>query len=136
MSRGEDLLTLGQAQKRLGMRGTRGLRLKAHLLAREKKAGVEIIHRRHNGRRTHYRVTMSALRRHCPELFPSAVDELQRGFRTYLTEIDERIASVADERISTSVNPKLQELWDRDEKIARNLKDLGRRFRDYARAKN
>ena len=134
--KGEELLTMGAAQRALGLKWeSRGRRLLRHVLAKETETGQRIAQRvttRGSGRKRHLRVSLSSLRRHCPELFPSAVDELQRGFRTYLSEIDERVATITDERIAATVEPRLDELWERDEKIARSVKDLAVRVKSLA----
>jgi hypothetical protein len=120
------LLTLPKAQREIGMAGdNRGRNLKRLLFAREKATGQQIMvrWRKRGTTRTEYRVTMSALRRHCPELFPGKVDDLSRHFREYLLKIDERIAVIVADHVAEHVEPRLDELWRRDETIARQVED-------------
>jgi len=135
VSLGEELLTLPQAQSRLKMKGPRGLRLKRYLLAKEKRTGKQIMQRLGGGKRASYRVTMSLLRKHCPELFKSKVDELQSNFRRYLSHIDARIREHAAEYVAEHVDPRLQELWQRDEMLAENLDELGKRVAEIVGTK-
>jgi hypothetical protein len=128
------LLTLAQAEQRCGLPPNRGRTLLELLNAKERKLGREIMIRKGRGlKNRHLRVTMSMVRQHCPELFPSAVDDLQRSFRRYLEDIDEHIAAGVAEHVAAHVDPKLDELWERDEKIAKNVKALGERVDKLSR---
>ena len=129
----ESLLSLDQAAGKLGWEGAhRRRRLKRLLFARERQSKVAIMTRLGSVKKPAYRVTMSALRRHTPELFKSKVDELADNFRVYLSTIDERIAEVAAAHVSEHVEPRLLELWERDEKIAEQVNALGKRLAAFA----
>lgn len=117
------------------MRGDRrGRKLQRLILAREAKTGAQIMRRMGGdaeGRR--YLVSLPALRQHLPELFAaSSVDDLQKSMRRFLADIDDRIAGAVAEHVSAQVDPKITELWERDETIAKNVKQLGERVRDLA----
>jgi hypothetical protein len=128
------LLTLAQAETNCGLPPNRGRTLLELLAGKERKLGREIMIRKGRGQRNrHLRVTMSMVRQHCPELFPSAVDDLQRSFSRYMHDIDERISDGVAEHVAAHVDPKLDELWERDEKIARNVKALGQRVEQLSR---
>lgn len=125
----ESLLSLDSAAGKLGWEGAhRRRRLKRLLFARERQTKKPIMTRLGSAKKPAYRVTMSALRKHTPELFKSKVDELADNFRVYLSTIDDRIAEVAAAHVTEHVEPRLQELWDRDEKIAQQVDALGKRF--------
>lgn len=83
-------------------------------------------------KRTHLRVTMALMRRWCPEAFQSKVDSLQSDFRTYLKAIDQRIEAGAAAHVTKHVEPRLVELFKRDEKLAGNIDDLMRRVATIA----
>lgn len=124
----EQLLTLDQAAAKLGWEGKwRRLRLKRMLFARERQTKRQVLTRLGSLKKPAYRVTWSALRKYTPELFKSKVQELEDNFRGYLSNIDDRIAEKTAEHVALHVEPRLQELWDRDEKIATQLDELGRR---------
>ncbi len=112
----------------------RGRRLKRLVLAREKQTGKRIAIRLGGEQRTVYRVTMSALRKHCRDLFKSKVDEVADNFKAYFKDLDERIASGVAEHVEEYVEPRLEELWQRDEKIAEQVSELGRRVAHIAGA--
>lgn len=124
----ENLLSLDQAAGKLGWEGAhRRRRLKRLLFARERQTKKPIMTRLGSAKKPAYRVTMSALRKHTPELFKSKVDDLAENFRNYLSTIDDRIAEVVTGHVTEHVEPRLQELWERDEKIAEQVNQLGRR---------
>jgi hypothetical protein len=122
-----ELLTLPDAQQRLGMAGGRGRRLKRLLLAREAEAGKRIMIRLSGGRRPKPRVTWSLLRKHCPELFESKVQQLERDMRGYLDAIDAKISESVAAHMTDQVEPRLDELWQRDEVIAESVRKLAQR---------
>jgi len=99
------------------------VRLKRAVLTRERELGKRIATRTGG----HHRITESALTRWMPELRRSKVDELAANFRSYLTDIDARISEGAADYVAKNVDPRLDELWARDEKLAENLDQLGAR---------
>jgi hypothetical protein len=129
-------MSMRQAEMWLGMRQTsRGLGLKNLLLARERELGkVFMVRGRGHGRGTRYRVTKSALRRHCRHLIPSKVDELRDKFSEFLRGVDERIANSVAEHVAEHVEPELHELWERDETQAEAIKELSTRVARLAGA--
>lgn len=77
-------------------------------------------------RRVQYRVTMALLRRWCPELFDdSAVDKLRRQIPGLVQLIDHRAHRVFDVRFDRDVEPRLKELWERDESVAISMNSIG-----------
>lgn len=129
MSDGE-LLTYAQAQRRIpGFKGDRqGMRLRRIVEARERRIGKAIAVLVANGGRKHARVTMTALRQHLPQLFPSKVDTLARDMGGYLARIDGRMALIAKQAIDEQVRPHIKKLYDRDETIAEEVRKLGERI--------
>lgn len=131
------LLTVPQASRAIDPDckelDSRGQMLGRLIAAAEKRAGVTIgvfIERKARRRR---KVTLGQLRRHLPELFPpSSVSAVERTLRTYLAGIDQRIAEKCAEQIARDVDPRLDELWGRDEKLAQGLLDLTRRVAQLA----
>jgi LPS O-antigen subunit length determinant protein (WzzB/FepE family) len=124
----ERLLTLDQAAQQLHWEGRgRSRRLKRLLFARERQTKKRIMTRLGGDRRARYRITLSALRRYCPELFKSKVQELQDNLKGFLKSIDDRIADGVAEHVTTEVEPRLQELWERDEQLAGNIQEVARR---------
>lgn len=73
-------------------------RLRRYLLAVERDKGVQVLTRLGSAKRPHYKVTLSALRRHCPELVSEPeVDaekermaDIEAAFRTMVEHIGER----------------------------------------------
>lgn len=121
-------MTFPQAQKVLGMKGPRGLRLKRYVLNREREIGKKIARRNSSAKYgVRYTITMTALRRYCPDLFPSKVDELRRTFDAYIDSIDGKIEERVTAHVSEHVDPRLDELWQRDEIIAKSVTDLATR---------
>lgn len=127
-----ELLTLPDAQQRLGMAGGRGRRLRRLLLAREAETGKRIMIRLPGGRRQNKRVTWSLLRKHCPELFESKVQQLERDMRGYLDAIDAKIIESVSAHVTDHVEPRLDELWQRDEVIAESVRKLAQRVATIA----
>lgn len=126
MSGPRDLLTFRKMAGRLGWGPTRaaGIRLARAVRDRERELGKRIATRTAGG---HQRITESALTRYMPELRRSKVDELAANFRSYLTDIDAKIAEGAAAYVAENVDPRLDELWARDETLAKNLDALGAR---------
>lgn len=128
------LLTFSQAQQALGMKGPGGRRLKRMVLARERSSGKRIAIRCGTKKPT-YKVTMSALRKHLPHLFErSKVQTLGRDMQEYLDAIDDVIADRVWVHITDQVEPRLEELWERDETIALNVTNLAARVEQLAKA--
>ena len=128
------LLTWREAAQELGWGDSRaaGLRLQHAVLTQERLKRIRIATRvqpRGTGCKPHCRITLSALRRHLPELKASAVDELSRNLRKHLTELDRRIAARCTEHINAKLEPRLKELWDRDEQLAQAITELSKRLR-------
>lgn len=124
------LLTWNQAAKALGWTGkAAGRRLKRAVLARERQTGKRIATRLGSERRPDYRVTIGAIRRHLPELRPSKVDDLRERFGEYLASIDTRMSDSIAHHVAEYVEPRLDELWQRDEEIAERVNDLGLRVK-------
>lgn len=134
-----ELLTLPAMQRLLGMKGADGRKLKRLLFAAERRRRCQIMARLGGARRTDYRVSLAAIRRHLPEILParerSKVDDLARNFRDYLRGIDVRIDERVSEQIAEQVTPRLEELWARDETVAGSVKDLAKRVDRLARAR-
>lgn len=126
MSGPRELLTFRKMAARLGWGESRAAarKLARAIHARERETGKQIATRTTGG---HKRITESALTRWMPELRRSKVDELAANFRSYLTDIDAKIAEGAAAYIAENVDPRLDELFERDETIAKNLDALGRR---------
>jgi len=121
------LLSFAEAQKAIGMNGPRGRRLKRMVLEREGETGQTIAVRSRGDDRTNYRVTLGALRHHFPELFPSKVEDLKVNMRAVLEAIDEKLEEQVARAIDQQVEPRLEELWERDEITARSLSELAKR---------
>jgi hypothetical protein len=118
----ERLLTLSEAQREINMRGSRGRKLQRYLLAKERERRRQIMVRLPGNHRIHYRVTMALLRRWCPELFPdSAVDKLRKQLPELVRLIDHRAHRVFDVRFERDVTPRIKELWERDESLAKSV---------------
>jgi hypothetical protein len=131
------LLTFDEAAEKIGWTGKgRGRRLKRACFARERETKRRIITRMGSERMPAYKVTLGALRKAFPELFGrSKVDALQANFRNYLAAIDERIAEKTAAHVTEHVEPRLQELWERDEAIAERVDALAERVVALSRAK-
>jgi len=134
-----ELMTLDQMAETLGWKddapvlpgrlSPRSRRLLRYLRQRERQTGAALLlsHGRGKGRR--HRVSEPQLRRHCPELFGSRVDDLRVEMTKHLLavqeNIDRRAAEVAARVVRDEVDPKLRTLWERDEKLAEELLRLG-----------
>lgn len=132
----QELLTWREATSALGWSdgGTEaaGRRLKDKVLAREAVSGKQIA-TRDKGKRPMW-VTIGAIMRHMPELRRSRVDALSKALAEYNAEADRRIANAIEAKISESVDPRLEELWQRDEKLAVEIEAQGRRIHGLSRA--
>jgi hypothetical protein len=127
-------LTWDRAAASVGWEGKgRARRLKRLVFAREREKGNRIATRYGKGRKQRTKVSLSALRKHCPELFRSKVEDLADNLKAYLSEIDERIAAGAAQHVAEYVEPRLDELWLRDEKIANQVEALAQRVGGLAR---
>lgn len=128
-------MTWDRAAGSLGWVGRgRARRLKRIVFARERDTGKRIATRMGSSRKPAYKVSLSALRRHLPELFKSKVDELETIVTGYLAGIDERIAGKVADHVEEYVEPRLDELWQRDEKIAGQVVVLASKVEALSRA--
>jgi hypothetical protein len=123
------VLSLPRAQREVGWgNASGGRRLKRYLLKREKALGRRIMIRVGGVDAPPYRVTLSALRRYCPELFGGETTPQNAAlFREYIRGIDQRICEKVAEQIAEHVEPRLDELWERDEQIMGNVAELAKR---------
>jgi hypothetical protein len=123
------LLTLREAAAWLGWGNNRfaARRLERRLVAKEKAIGRSLMVRTQGAERETRRVTVSMLRAYLPEARPSKVDELKRDMVKRLEGLDERIREGAAGYVAEHVEPRLDELWERDEQIAETLNQLGAR---------
>jgi hypothetical protein len=71
--------------------------------------------------------------RHMPELRRSRVDSLSKALATYNAEADKRIATAIEAKLAESVEPRLEELWQRDEKLALEVEAIGKRVHGLSR---
>lgn len=111
-----------------------GRRLKRLVFARERQTGKQIATRLGAGSRTRPLVTMSAIMRHMPELRRSRVDRLAEALREYTTDTDRRVAEIVSEQFAETVEPRLDELYERDEKLAIAHEALTRQVNGISRA--
>lgn len=122
-----ELLTFRKMAERLGWGNSRAaaVKLARAVRTRERETGKRIATRTGGG---HQRITESALTRHMPELSRSKVDELAANFKNYLTDIDAHIARGAAAYVAENVDPRIDELWERDEQLAGNIDQLANRL--------
>lgn len=134
MSGPRELLTFRKMAGRLGWGESEaaGKRLKRAVRTRERELGKRIATR--SG--AHCRISETALTRWMPELKRSKVDELAANFRSYLTDIDSKIAEGAAAYVAENVDPRLDELFQRDETIAKNLDALASRIAQIVTGKS
>jgi hypothetical protein len=111
-----------------------GRRLKRLVFARERQTGKQIATRMGEGSRTRPLVTMSAIMRHMPELRRSRVDRLAEAIKEYTDDTDRRVVTIFAEQMAESVEPRLDELYDRDEKLAIAHEALARQVNGISRA--
>lgn len=132
----QELLTWREATTRLGWidGGTEaaGRRLKNKVLTREATSGKQIA-TRDKGQRPMW-VTISAILRHMPELRRSRVDSLSKALAAYNAETDRRIEEAIEAKLAESVDPRIEELWQRDEKLALEIEAQGVRIHGLSRA--
>lgn len=133
------LLTFAQASEELGLgKGVyAGRRLRRLVLAKERKAGVEIAVRGGGMERPIRGVRIATLRQHLPEVAPPASPRGERSqliaeARAYLRDFDERMSEVAraeaEAVVGQLVQPQLDELrGDANEALAL-CRDLARRL--------
>ncbi|MBK8994624.1 MAG: hypothetical protein IPM35_02585 [Myxococcales bacterium] len=106
-------LSLAAAERALGMRPSRGNRLRRYLEARERKLGKPgaILLATGARGRSHVRVTLHAIRMHCPELFPGRAEQLERDFTRYMramgTRVRELVVEAFAEEVGEHVEPRL-----------------------------
>lgn len=133
----QELLTWREATTALGWTdgGTEaaGRRLRDKVLAREAQTGRQIATRSLGARPKPMWVTMSAIMRHMPELRRSRVDSLSKALAEYNAESDKRIARAIESKLAESVEPRLEELWQRDEKLAVEVEAMGKRIHGLSR---
>jgi hypothetical protein len=122
-----DLLTLPQAAKKLGLEDPRGDKLRRVLIQREKEKGQPIMTRVKGETRTNVYVTMYALRRGCPELFATK-SSLAKDLQDYLTGIDDKVRAAAAEHVTKFVDPRIDELWERDSKLANAIGNIEKKL--------
>lgn len=124
------LLTLRQAAAWLGWGNNRhaARRLERRLVAKEKATGRTLMVRTQGAERETRRVTVSMLRAYLPEARPSKVDEMRRDMTRVFSTLDERIRSSAAGYVAEQVEPRLDELWERDEQIAESVNKLGEKM--------
>lgn len=120
-------MSLAAAEKALGWRGSRGEKLRRYVVAREKQLGKPgaILVVTGTGRRRHERVTLQALRRYCPELWPSKADDLAKNLRDYLRSIDDRVADAFADQVEEHLEPRLREIGARQAELDKRLRALG-----------
>jgi hypothetical protein len=111
-----------------------GRRLKRLVFARERQTGKQIATRSGEGRRTRPLVTMSAIMRHMPELRRSRVDRLTEALREYTNDTDRRVAEIVAEQFAETVEPRLEDLYQRDEKLAIAHEALAKQVNGISRA--
>lgn len=130
------LRTLGEAQELIEFESTdtKGRLLREELRTRERQLGLTIMSRRKRGKRTTYRVTIAAIRQHCPDLIPSKADELLKEARGYLSDIDQRIDDRVAEQITERVNPRFEKLERTVERTAETVRDMSSSLKRLATA--
>jgi len=128
---GEQLWTYRQTAAWLGWGDTAaaGRKLKRRVLARERALRRRIAVRLDGAKAPKHRLTRSLVMRYLPELRRSIVDELSSSLKSYLDEIDERIEDRTAAYVSEHVDPRLEQLWERDERIAKAVDELKMRVR-------
>lgn len=119
-------VSLGEAQGLIEFNSVDGKArlLKEELLAREAQLGVLIMTRRKRGKRTIFRVTIAAIRKHAPDLMPSKADELLKEAREYLGGIDQRIDDRVANQITARVEPRFQKIERTQERTAATVRDM------------
>jgi hypothetical protein len=130
------ILTLAEAQRVIEFNSTdtKGRLLREELRGREERTGQAIMTRRKRGKRTTYRVTIAAIRKHAPDLMPSKADELLKEARSYLCDIDRRIDDRVAEQITERVEPRFEKLERTVERTAETVRDMSSSFKRLATA--
>lgn len=117
-----ELLTWREATSKLGWPdgGTdaAGRRLKRVVLAREVQSGRQIATRTGSGPAPQLRVTVGAVLRHLPELRRTRFDRFQANMTKLDTGITGRVSGIVADQLAELVDPRLDELWERDEVLA------------------
>lgn len=128
--------TLAEAQRLIEFESEdkQGRALKRELLNREAQLGVKIMTRSRRRSKTTHRVTLAAIRKHCPDLMPSRADELLKEARAYLSGIDERIDHRVANQIAARVEPKIRRLERDRDRVAETVRDLSGRVNRLAAA--
>jgi hypothetical protein len=90
---------LGMGSGRVG-----GQRLRRYLLRRQQILGVQLLVPLGSAERTVFRVSLAAMREHCPELF-DARREMEEMLRERLEQIEEQVVRLGknDERIADTL---------------------------------
>ena len=118
----QELLTWREVTTKLGWPdgGTdaAGRRLKRVVLAREAQCGKQIATRTGTGPAAQLRVTVGAVLRHLPELRRSRFDRFQADMAKIGTGITGRVSAIVADQLAELVEPRLDELWERDEVLA------------------
>lgn len=123
------LMTFRQAAAWLGMGKSRyaARKLERRVLSKERKLGASLVVRMSSAEKETRSVTGSMLRQHFPEFFPSKVKQLRRDMEQRLAAIDEHVRAASQAFVAQQVEPRLAELWERDEQIAESLNELAER---------
>lgn len=109
------------------MSGSRGRPLYRLLIAKEKKHGQQIMIRveaRGGGDREHCKITIAALRKWCPEVFRSKGEDFAKDIKAYVLAIEGRIKTSVAQQVAVATQPKIDELWARDEQLGNDIKQL------------
>lgn len=127
----QELLTWKKATVQLAWKdgGTpaAGRRLKRAVLAREAETGKQIATRlKRDGQRIPLRITMSAIMRWLPELRRSRVDSLSAALAEYRAETGKLLREMISGQIAEHVEPRLDELWGRDEVLAAQVEAVAK----------
>lgn len=134
------VLTFTRAAAELGMGSDiyAGRRLRRLVLAKERKAGVEIAVRGAGQTRPIRGVLLAAIRHHMPELSPPPTSPradraaLIAEARSYLREFDQRMTEVARSEAEASirelVQPQLDELRSDSNEALRMCRDIAQRL--------
>lgn len=110
-----------------------GRRLLRLALRKEAESDKRFIIRDSSGRPS--KVTLGALSRFLPECVPGRVDALAASLRPMLLEVECRVREIVDERLQDQVEPELQRLFNRDEELAAQLKNVMAAVADLSAAR-
>lgn len=104
----EEELSFREAAQELGRkRDPRGRRLRAMVLAKERRTGREIAIRLQGASQPKLRVTLGAIYRAFPELRPARVDDLVSLARQIAERGDARTRSLVEQILAADVEPRL-----------------------------